>query len=166
MDYFDELEDSASVWRRYLTRLRLKTTDDSEEIAALGRCMCKGWCLGGPEFRKAVSKDFARRPETVRLDREQLAKLNLDLWEELLERCLRALGVGEADIASGKPSSAWKLAIARKLRVESSVSNAWLAERLRMGAPKSVSAICGRYAKERESKCEFAKKLKKLSVSH
>lgn len=165
MDYFEELEDSGSGWRRYQARLRLKMTDDPDEIEMLDRRMCKGWCLGGLEFRKAISEDFAREPETVRLDREDLAKLNRDRWEDLLERCLKALAMGEADIAGEKPSCAWKLAIARKMRVESSVSNRWLAERLRMGAPKSVSAICGRYAKDRESICEFARKLKKLNVT-
>ena len=166
MDYFDEFADTRGGWRQYADHLRLKADDDAEEIDRLDRRMCRGWCLGGSDFRKSLAEDFAKGVKAVRLTREDIAKVEADCWLAALERCLALLGKTRDDSIREKRSADWKLAIATKLKRETSASNAWLSEQLHMGAPKGVSAFCGRYAKERENNCGFAMKLRKLNIVH
>ena len=83
-----------------------------------------------------------------------------------MDACMKALGKGSDDIAGSALSADWKLAIACRLKSETSVSNAWLGERLNMGGPRSVSAICGRYVKQAIAKCSYHKKLSKLIIDY
>lgn len=159
MDYSEELEDSKDGWSRYLAHLHLRSTDDPTEIEALERRMCYGWSLGSSDFAKAVIEDLDSRPNSVRLEREELSNLNRDRWQVLIEKCLDRLGKSLDDARSERFSTDWKLAIASKLKRETSVTNAWLSEQLEMGKPRSVSAICGKYSREREKSCEFAQQL-------
>jgi len=62
-----------------------------------------------------------------------------------------------------KYSEGWKLAVASKLKRETSVTNAWLSEALHMGVPNSVSNLCGKYIKNQEKKCPHAKTLKNMN---
>lgn len=92
--------------------------------------------------------------------------MNRTRWEQALEACLRELGKSEDYIASDRLTADWKPAIAAKLRRERSVSNLWLGEKLNMGKPRSVTAISGKYVRERKGKCDFARLLKKLIIDH
>lgn len=166
MDYFDEIEDTAGGWRRYLGHLRMAVCDDPKLLESLDRQMRKGWSLGSPEFKKDVSNELAKRWDVVRLEREDLKDLNRTRWEGGLERCLAKVGKSVEDVRRENLSASWKLAIASKMKRETSVTNAWLAERLNMGKPRSVSAICGKYSKEKEACCAFARKLKELIIDH
>ena len=132
MDYFEDFADSKGGWARYISHLRLKHSDDPQEIKELDSKMCRGWGLGSSDFKQAVADDLARVRALVRLEREDLAELNR--------------------------------AISSKLKRESSVTNAWLSDRLNMGKPRAVSAICGKYAREREGTCEWARRLKELTI--
>ncbi|MDA1069567.1 MAG: transposase [Verrucomicrobia bacterium] len=166
MDYFEDFDDSKGGWTRYLNHLRLVNSDDPQEIEELDRRMCRGWSLGSSEFGKAVSKELEKQPSALRLEREDLADFNRTRWEVYLENCLGCLGKTAADARTGKRSADWKLAIGAKLKRETSVTNSWLTERLHMGTARSVSAICGLYAREAEGSCPYAKRLKKLTIDH
>lgn len=163
MDYFDDLSDSRGGWIRYRNRLRLKNTDDPKEIESLDRSMCKGWCIGSGAFRKSIAKKVTGRPELIRLDREELSRINREKWQEILDKCLLRLGRTQAEARKAKYSQDWKLAVALILRRRASVSNAWLTDQLSMGTPRSVSAICGKYERERAKDCGHFAKLTKLT---
>ncbi len=66
-----------------------------------------------------------------------------------------ALAFAATLYAAEEFSSSWKLAIALKLKRETSATNAWLAVPLIMGTPKGVSSFCGKYAKERQAHWDF-----------
>ena len=83
-------------------------------------------------------------------------------WEQFVRKALQQFQFDEGLIPGGRFSEAWKLAIASWLKRHSSVSNAWLSKRLNMGAPNAVSNNCGRYQREREGSCSYAKKLKDM----
>ena len=102
----------------------------------------------------------------MRLEREDLAELNRSRWDTALSKRLELLGKNPSDAEGEKLSAAWKLAIASKLKRESSGTNAWLSDRLNMGKPRAVSAIWGKYAGEREGACEWARRLKGLTINH
>ena len=126
--------------------------------------MCRGWCIGGTDFKKALAKDLTEREAELRMDHEELADYNQTDWQARLERCLIALGMARVEATSTIKSAPWKLAIASKLKRECSVTNAWLTARLAMGVPKAVSAQVGRYRRDNEASCKLAAKLRKLNI--
>ena len=67
---------------------------------------------------------------------------------------------GTHQAAADAKSAEWKVAIAAKLKAETSATNAWISERLSMGAPNAVSDYYGKYLKNRAKKCPLAKKLR------
>ena len=166
MAYGDGLSDSAKGWRRYVERLQLLDTSDEKEIDALDRRMCRGWCIGAEEFRKSVAKEFMEKEGAARLEKEGLKEANRARWENGLAMCLDALGKGSADISTDAKSAAWKLAIASKLKSETSVTNDWLGASLNMGRGRSVSAILGRYAKSSKAKCKSYRQLSNLIIEY
>lgn len=166
MDYFDDFGDSRGGWVRYLNHLRLTGTRNRREIEELERQLCRGWSVGSKEFRKSVAVELKKDPAVLTLQREDLANYNKARWEAGLLKCLSRLGKNKEDAESDKRSADWKLAVAAKLKRETSVTNAWLTEHLNMGTARSVSAICGVYLREREGSCREAKQLKKLTIDY
>lgn len=100
------------------------------------------------------------------MEGDELKDFNRTQWGALLDRCLEALEIDGNQASADRKSAQWKLAIASKLKRETSVTNAWLGEKLSMGVPNAVSDYCGKYAKGVEAKCPFAKKLKNLRTEH
>lgn len=162
MDYEEGLSDDAAGWRRYLARLREQVIEDPKEWGKLEKRLCRGWCISSPEFKKAIAADMVDESDTIRLERDELEALNRDIWSAAREACMRALGMSAEDVAQSRYSAQWKLAIASKLKRETSVSNAWLAEHLNMGVPNSVSNLCGVYRRRDEAHCRLARKLKNM----
>ena len=69
---------------------------------------------------------------------------------------MNKLGKTATDVANDRKAAPWKVAMAAQLKTVSTVSNVWLAEQLRMGAPDGVS----RYVSElRFGKRQDAEKL-------
>ena len=166
MEYTDNLSDSMSGWRRYILDLRLRETEDPNEARELDREMCRGWCIGGSEFKAALITDLTEGNMQIKVEQDELNDFNRTHWHLLLKKGLKKLGKGKKEVRSDAKGANWKLALASKLKRETSVSNAWLAEQLHMGAPNAVSAACGRYRKDSEIKCSHARKLRNLKSEH
>ena len=71
---------------------------------------------------------------------------------------LKALGISAVDLPKQPKGSAEKIALASVARQRTSVTNAWLAERLSMGAATRVSQYCGEAAGRSDIQ-KFAKKI-------
>ena len=164
MDYDELLSDSPSGWRRYAGALSLKDEEDPEELEKLERRLCRGWCVGGKAFKEEVARELLGRPVAVRLEKEQLEELNRSQWEILLQALLAALGKGNSDIRPEKRAPAWKKAIVSRMRELSSVSSAWLGERLELGAGRRVNALCSYYERTAKRNCEWARLLSKITA--
>jgi putative transposase len=159
MDYEEGLIDNAAGWRRYLAWLQTQVVEDPKEWEKLDKRLCRGWCISSPDFKKAIAADLVDEPDTVRLERDELNDFNRGIWSAALEACLGDLKMTADDVARSRYSVPWKLAIASKLKRETAVSNAWLAENLNMGVPNSVSNLVGVYRRQAEAHCPSAKKL-------
>ena len=146
----------------YLQLLRLRTSDDPEEVRQIEQELCPGWCIGEKDFKKAIAKDLLGTEGAIQLERDELSEFNQQCWQAALVACLHRLGFSQADAIQAKYSERWKLAVASKLKRETSVTNRWLARHLSMGVPNSVSNLCGVYRREAESRCSYAKKLKDM----
>ena len=98
----------------------------------LGKKMGRGWCLGDEAFRQEL---LAQKHEQVGENhfgpkRQESAE---EKAERLVRTALKAAGLKEhklADLPKGAPA---KLAVARRLRAETTVSLKWIATRLHMG---------------------------------
>jgi putative transposase len=166
MEYLGDVSDTNGEWTRYRNLLRLRTADNREEIEKLEKAMNRGWCIGTIAFKKAVAADLNQPNAVMCLEHEQLKEFNELRWELCLAKALKALKKSEADTTDAKRSEPWKLAIASKMKRETSVSNKWLGERLHMGVARGVSSNCAIYRKQREARCPHTKRLKNFTFAY
>jgi hypothetical protein len=105
-----------------------------------------GWCLGSEEFRQELLAQVSElagpedRGEDIRQSAEEKA-------ERIVEEELGRLGWSGQDLAGRPKGDARKVKIAARLRRETTVTLAWIARRVQMGAPGHVSCLL--YRKER-----------------
>ena len=119
--------------RRMETR-RVEETDE-ESLQAFRR----GWCLGSEEFRKQLLEKMEGKlgdNHAGELHRETaLARADRILAEEL-----RRLGWTESELAARRKSDPDKLAIAARLRKETTLTIKSIAAKAQLGTPKSANA--------------------------
>jgi hypothetical protein len=166
MEYLGDVSDTNGGWTRYRNLLRLRTADNPKEIEKLEKAMNRGWCIGTMAFKQAVAGELKQPNGIALLEHEQLKEFNEERWELCLAKALKALKKSEADTTDAKRSDPWKLAIASKMKRETSVSNKWLSERLHMGVARGVSSNCAIYRKRREARCPHARGLKNLTFAY
>jgi hypothetical protein len=146
------LTDSNAGWVKYVEYLAWLAADEpAQKEAAFGR-MSKGWCIGSAEYRGALLKDLATvegRLESLPLKavgahRDLWREYREQKWEQSLERILTALRLDLAGLPAGKCAPA-KVRVAALMRATTSVSNVWLAKKLKMGQPATVSQYVRRF---------------------
>lgn len=144
------LADSIAGWKRYCAYLGgLAEEDVRRREQRFGR-LSRGWMIGSASFRAELSKGLqgvggvASRFELLGADRSAVREAREPLWEEKLRSAAKALGVPLAKLPDQR-SAPDKVALASLLKQTTSVNNAWLAERLQMGPPASVSQYVRRY---------------------
>jgi REP element-mobilizing transposase RayT len=162
----DGVSDTTGGWMRYKNLLRMQVADEPEAIANLEKEMNRGWCIGSEDFKRANSAGFLKKDGVARLGHEELKEFNQLQWESYVLAALKAVRKTQADVTAGKYSEAWKLAIASKMKRETSVTNQWLSDRLNMGVANGVSSNCGIYRQLHEQDCQHAQQLVKLKIGH
>ena len=108
---------------------------------------------------KLSALDQARQ---LKVGKEELKDLNESVWEQQLRTFAKEFGISFSQLGS-KKSDFNKVILATLMKRRSSVSNNWLAERLQMEHPASVSQFVGRL--ERSEGREKKKVNKYLSRS-
>ena len=142
------LPDTKAGWSKYLQYLEFLATDDVKKKELVAARMSRGWCIGGKEFKQAMKAEgggegdeshrFAGlEPEQVRLERAEQ-------WEEWLQSFATQARIA-LDALPQPKSHPVKALLAAAMKARTSVSNAWLAERLQMGPPASASQFARRY---------------------
>ncbi len=143
------LPDSAEGWRLYQTYLGvLSEADAARREEKFGR-LSRGWAIGSAEFQQELQQRLGCDParehfELVGSDRQAHQEVRAAVWERRLQGVATAVGVDLAALPS-KRSSAEKVKLAAAMKARTSVSNRWLAERLDMGEPASVSQYVRRF---------------------
>jgi REP element-mobilizing transposase RayT len=166
LDYTDDCQDSKGGWVRYLNTLKLRSETNPKLQSKLEKDLNSGWCIGSKEFKEDLASEYFVKKGPLRMEKKELKEFNELQWEKYVQRALAALNLSEEDIANDPYSIRWKLAIASQLKRTSSTSNAWLSRRLKMGVPNAVSNNCGRYQREEEGKCKYAKQLMNMKYEH
>jgi REP element-mobilizing transposase RayT len=144
------LPDSASGWRRYVDYLGVLAEEEPKRRNEKYGRLSRGWVIGSPEFRAELRHELrkqsgmATRFELLGSDREAWRLLRQEEWEEKLQAAARALNVKLSSLGARK-SSPEKVRLAAVMKEVTDVSNGWLAKRLQMGQPASVSQFVRRF---------------------
>ncbi|HVX56710.1 MAG TPA: transposase [Candidatus Saccharimonadales bacterium] len=112
----------------------------AEEAAADYQEVRRAWFLGSERFRQELLEAASER---VGLSHYGFTRQETDSQkaERLVQEELRRLGWAEVDLATRPKGEARKVAIARRLRQETTMSLKWIAQRLQMGSWTYVSNL-------------------------
>lgn len=138
------LSDTPAGWKRYLGYLGLVAEEDAKRREEQYGRLSRGWMIGSEDFRNALKNDLA--VAAGKAAEFQLAgadrSAHRELREHIRERKLQALAKAfrvRLDRLPAPRSAAKKVTLAAAMKLGCSVSNGWLAQRLSMGQPASVS---------------------------
>ena len=145
-----DLPDNKDGWRRYRSRLEFLCIDEESERELVSRRLSRGWCVGEKAFRREIREEMATKGSFLQLGRfaglapEDLQTERIAVWEGRL-RALASVAKIDLGKLPIKKSAAEKVLLAAAMKQTSSVSNGWLAERLQMGQPATVSQFVRRW---------------------
>jgi hypothetical protein len=144
------LPDTKAGWQRYLAYLAVRAEEDARRREEKFGRLSRGWAIGSAEFRADLKQELAQlgagqdRFELLGADRAAQREARSALWEEKLRAAAKALGVALNRLPA-KKSAPEKVKLAALLKATTSVSNGWLAERLALGRPGSVTQWVRRF---------------------
>lgn len=157
-----ELADTATGRRKYREYLEWLGENEPAQKQLKFESMSRGWVLGGKAFKQALVTEHRAKLAQGGREEGSTRETREILWAEALKKGMTKLNKTAVDVAGDRKAAPWKVALAAHLKSVSTVSNVWLAEQLRMGAPDGVS----RYVSElRIGKRPDAEKLgRKITV--
>lgn len=142
------LVDSPTGWRKYREYLEFLAEEDLKlRDERFGR-MSRGWMLGSQDFKRVLQQDLVG--QGAELEKLQLlgigpvSEVREEQWERKLQRAAKNLQIDLQQLPRNK-SAPDKVRLAALMKAGTAVSNRWLAERLLMGQPASVSQFVRRF---------------------
>jgi REP element-mobilizing transposase RayT len=130
--------------RRQLERAleERREAEEGEEFKAIR----SGWCLGEESFRQELLAQMSRRmgAEHYGQERSQTAQR---VAEQIIADELRRRRWQEADLKTRPKGDAGKVALAGRLRAETTMTVGWIAERLSMGTRGHLNHLLYRQRK-------------------
>jgi hypothetical protein len=143
------LSPTKAGWRAYCTQLAVQMGDKQDRAALCSKQLSRGWCIGSKEFKKAMQDTLReqlaqwRERRFVGLEPKELKEERERSWDESLADLAWAAKIDLRALGSRK-SAPDKVLLAAAMKRSTSVSNGWLAVRLGMGKPASVSQFVRR----------------------
>lgn len=142
------LRDTPAGWRKYREYLGFLAEEEAKlREERFGR-LSRGWMVGSKEFKQDLQLDLAKLGgdlERARLlGAGPVPEWREEHWEEKLRQEARDLKIN-LDRLSARKSAPEKVRLAALLKAGTAVTNGWLAERLGMGQPASVSQFVRRF---------------------
>lgn len=145
-----DLSDAPAGWRRYKDYLGLLAEEDKARREERFGRLSRGWAIGSDEFLDQLRQEYtATRSSAERFglagaDRTAHDQLRALHWEDILHRFAGKWRISLEKLPA--PFSAEpKVKLAAAMKAATSVSNGWLAHRLNMGQPASVSQFVRRF---------------------
>ena len=131
------LQDSAAGRREFEQQMELRRmTDDPKEWNGVRR----GWCLGDEAFRRELLKQMDRNLGAEHYGEERRESSEAKA-ERIISEELRRLNWTHKMLAATRKGDSAKLKIAHRLRTESTMTLAWIANRLQMGTRGHLSHL-------------------------
>ncbi len=130
-------EDSASGRKEFERRMEERRAQETDEETL--RPLRRGWCLGSEAFKEQMLERMAGRMGEHHSGglRQEGAEIKA---ERIIAEELRRLGWKESTVSSRRKSDPGKLALAARLRRETTMTLKWIAERVGLGTSKSANA--------------------------
>ena len=133
--------DSSSGMRTYSKHLALCEEADPGRRDELLKKYCRGWFTGSAHAKAQLAKDITESMPAVDWETAELKDLNEARWESIVANEMKKEKISESDLKRARKAAPWKVAIAKKLRRETTAPNPWIARRLQMGSPNYVSNL-------------------------
>jgi len=122
--------DSVAGRREFAAQMeRRRSMEEGGEYDSIRR----GWCLGSEEFRKELMAAAADRMGPSHYGRHKQESLQ-EKAERIIHEHLKLLGCRENLFLARSKGDRTKVAMARRLRRETTMTYRWIAERLQMGS--------------------------------
>ena len=118
--------------------------EEGEEFKPIRR----GWCLGKETFRKELLAQMGERLGAEHYGEER-AETAEALAEQIIAAELKRRRWKEADLKTQAKGDPTKLALAARLRAETTMTVGWIAERLEMGTRSHLNHLLYRRRKSR-----------------
>jgi hypothetical protein len=93
----------------------------------------RGWCVGDEQFRRELLEQMSQPVGQHHYGPERQESAE-EKAERIVRQALRTAGLKERALGQLPKAAPAKLAVARKLRAETTVPLKWIAQRLRMGS--------------------------------
>ncbi|MCF3649678.1 transposase [Synoicihabitans lomoniglobus] len=156
-----QLPDSPAGWRRYLRYLVFRAAEDPGDRDEQYRHLSRGWCIGSEAFRSELSERLSAGTDTSGKRRfggleSKARQIERERgWEKCLLVGAKAAGLDLTQLPARKSDPA-KVLVAAAMKMVTDASNGWLANRLAMGEPASVSQFVRRFTLQRgDESAEF-----------
>ncbi len=136
-------QDSAAGRRQLERALEARRqTQDGEEFKRIRR----GWCLGEETFRQELLAQMSQRlgAEHFGTERDETAVAKA---ERIIDEELKRLGWKKTDLPLKRKGDAAKVALAARLRSETTMTLNWIAERLAIGTKTYLNYLLYRWRK-------------------
>ena len=139
------LPDTATGWHCYADFLAWQAAEGPAGRSKAYVNLSRGWALGGAAFKLKLLRDLPVTRGTRTWGTQGTMEVRELQYRQALDRALAIAGKAGVDVAASSKSAPWKLAIACWLKATTHAPNGWLAERLNLGRPTSMSSNLTRY---------------------
>jgi len=139
--------DTASGRRAFAERMEARRREPTDDDSL--QPLRQGWCFGGPDFRQSLLARMAGKlgeHHAGELRREDAQARG----ERIVGEELRRLGWTEQDLTRRRKSDPGKLALAARLRRETTLSVKEIARRVGLGTSKGANTTLHRWMQEQE----------------
>ncbi|HEY5910987.1 MAG TPA: transposase [Verrucomicrobiae bacterium] len=130
-------KDSAAGRAEFEKRLEVRRA--SEELEQLEEAV-EGWCLGSEEFREELLAQMQERKGAEHFGPE-IRESAVEKAKRLVTEELAGLRWGERELKRRRKGDPEKVRIALRLRRETTMTQAWIAERLHMGTKTHLAHL-------------------------
>lgn len=125
-------------WARYLQRRVALTQPEAADERTERRAFSRGWEIGTAGWRLALTRVHRHLALAPEMSVAEIRDLREARWRADLEEGLARQGRQTHELALAAKGTPWSSELARDLRVNAGVPNAWVAAQLRMGTPYSL----------------------------
>jgi len=117
-----------------------------EELKDEFRAVERGWCLGTEEFRRELLEQVGQQARPTHSGAD-VRESDAAKAERITQEALKQLGWTDADLNARRKGDPSKITLALKLRRETTMTQAWIANRLMMGTPDHLAHLLWRSRK-------------------
>lgn len=134
-----QLADSSAGRRSYDDHLAWQAADGPAGKSKAYVSLSKGWALGSAEFKQSLAADHALATTMRAWETNNAREVRELEWTEQLARLLGS--IPPAERTDHRQSAPWKVRLAVRMKVSTTVSNRWLATQLHMGSPAYLAKL-------------------------